>query len=124
MKKIKNIFLIMCLSFFSFSNRIMAATDSNKITTATDCKQVVGGVDVFIVDLFNMVKWVALALAIALGMLDFFKAITGGKDDDLAKAAQKFMKRLIAVVALFILPVLIEWILDISGVPHGGTCLD
>lgn len=115
MKKFKNIFLLCFFTFFSFFNKVMAATD---------CKKVVGGdIALFIVDTFNMVKWIALALAIVFGMLDFFKAITGGKDDALSKAAQKFVKRLIAVVALFILPVLLEWILGISGVDHGGTCL-
>lgn len=116
MKKIKNRLIFFFLSFFSLTRKIMAATD---------CKQVVGGsIAKFIIDLFNMIKWLALALGIILGMLDFFKAITGGKDDAVAKAAQKFAKRLIAVVVLFILPLLLEWILDISGVDHGGTCLE
>lgn len=116
MKKIKNIFWIFMLSFFSLSRKILAATD---------CKQVVSdGVADFIIDLFDMIKWIALALGIVLGMLDFFKAITGGKDDALSKAGQKFVKRLIAIVALFILPVLLEWLLEISGIEHGGTCLD
>ena len=116
MKKLKNIFTICFLSFFSFINKIIAATP---------CKTVVGGrITQFIIDLFDTIKWVALALGIALGMLDFFKAITGGKDDALSKAAQRFAKRMIAIVILFILPVLLNWILGISGVDHGGTCLE
>lgn len=116
MKKIKNIFLFCLITFFSFFNKVMAATD---------CKTVVGDdIAEFIIDTFNMIKWIALALAIVLGMLDFFKAITGGKDDALSKAAQKFIKRLIAVVILFILPILLNWLLEISGVDHGGTCLE
>ena len=116
MKKIKNILLFSFITFFSFSNRIIAATD---------CKTVVGAsVARFIVDTFDMIKWIALALGIALGMLDFFKAITGGKDDALGKAAQKFGKRLIAIVFLFILPALLDWLLKMSGIEHGGTCLE
>ena len=100
--------------------RILAANE-----TAADCKEVVGSnIADFIIDLFDMIKWVALAVGIALSMLDFFKAITGGKDDALIKTAQKFAKRLIAIVILFILPPLLNWLLEISGVPHGGTCLE
>lgn len=113
MKKLKSMCVIICLSFFSFFNRVYAAAS---------CDSVLGSSIVeFIVDIFDMVKWISLALCIALSMLDFFKAI--GKDDELPKVAQKFVKRLIAVVVLFILPILLEWILDISGVEHGGTCI-
>lgn len=116
MKKLKNSFVFFFLSFFSLSRKIMAATD---------CKEVVGeNIADFIIDLFDIIKWVALAVGIALSMLDFFKAITGGKDDALTKTAQKFAKRLIAIVILFILPLLLDWLLDISGVEHGGTCLE
>ena len=116
MKKIKNIFVFCLLTFFSFTNKIMAAPS---------CSGILGSdLTTFIVDLFDIVKWIALALAIVLGMLDFFKAITGGKDDALSKAAKQFAKRLVAVAVLFILPLLLEWILEISGIDHGGTCLD
>lgn len=115
MKKFKNIFIFSFLSFFSFYNRALAAAD---------CKKTVGSsVAEFIVDFFMMIRWIALALAIVLGILDFFKAITGGKDDALKKAGQTFAKRIIAVAILMILPQLLEWILDISGIDHGGTCL-
>lgn len=113
MKKLGKIYLIVCLTVFSFSNRVYAAAS---------CESVVGSSIVdFIVDIFNMVKWISLALCVALSMLDFFKAI--GKDDELPKVAQKFVKRLIAVVVLFILPILLNWVLDISGIEHGGTCI-
>ncbi|MCI8778021.1 MAG: hypothetical protein HFI87_02600 [Bacilli bacterium] len=115
MKKIKYIFILCLMNLFSFSNKAMAAPN---------CKTTIGGdLTIFIKDLFDMIKWIALAVGIALGMLDFFKAITG-KDDDLKKAAQKFVKRLIGIVALFILPVILDWVLDISGIDHGGTCLE
>lgn len=116
MKKIKNIFLFCLLTFFSFTNKIMAAPSCSG-TLGTD-------LTTFIIDLFDIIKWIALALAIALGMLDFFKAITGGKDDALVKAAKQFAKRLIAVAALFILPLLLNWLLKMSGIDHGGTCLE
>lgn len=113
MKKLNRIYLFICLFCLSFSNKVYAAAS---------CDSVLGGdIVTFLVDIFDMVKWISLALCIVLSMLDFFKAI--GKDDELSKVAQKFVKRLIAVVALFILPILLNWILDISGVNHGGTCV-
>lgn len=115
MKKIKYIFIVCLISLFSFFNKVMAAPS---------CKTTIGGdLTIFVKDLFDMVKWIALALGIVLGMLDFFRAITG-KDDELKKVAQKFAKRLIGIAVLFILPVILDWVLEISGIDHGGTCLE
>ena len=117
----KNKFLFMYALLILNLNKVSALT----LDGATDCKKLVGAEIVeFITDLFNMVKWIALALGLVLGMLDFFKAVAASDDGALKKSATKFVKRLIGIVILFILPILLEYILDISGVSHGGTCLN
>ncbi len=63
--------------------------------------------------LFNMVKIIAPILVILFGALDFGKAVIASDQDALKKAQSNFVKRCIAAVALFFLPMLINLILEI-----------
>ncbi|MBE6152094.1 MAG: hypothetical protein E7165_02120 [Firmicutes bacterium] len=73
----------------------------------------------WIISTLNLIKYLCLALVIVLGTLDFIKAAASGEADAMKKSGQSFLKRIIAVAILFLLPVLIELILnliDIYGV--------
>ena len=64
----------------------------------------------------NILKWIKYILpvfVIILGILDFIKAISSGSDDEMKKAQGKFIKRLIAAALLFLIPALIEFILEV-----------
>lgn len=69
----------------------------------------------YIKDALKLLRWGALALMIILGTLDFIKAAATDDQDALKKAWQNFIKRLIAVIILFLLPLLVELILYIAG---------
>ncbi|HIT11201.1 hypothetical protein [Thomasclavelia spiroformis] len=66
-------------------------------------------------DIFGVIKAVLIGFLIVLGMLDVAKASMSGEDNTLKKALSNFVKRIIIVVLIFILPLLIEtaitWIL-------------
>lgn len=116
MKKIKiflNVFIINLL--FTF-NKVKADGCSDTIGSQTLVDE--------IVKIFHIIGYVTLVIAVILGMLDFFKVIAGGDKADLKNVAQKFIKRLLAVALFFILPAIVEWLLEISGVINGGTCLN
>ena len=66
----------------------------------------------FIANILKWLKYIAPVLAIILGILDFVKAIASQSDDEMKKAQGKFVKRLIAAALLFIVPFIIEFILD------------
>ncbi len=66
----------------------------------------------WLANIFKWVKYIAPVLAIILGMLDFIKSIASQSDDDMKKAQGKFVKRLIAAALLFIIPFIIEFVLD------------
>ncbi len=68
----------------------------------------------------NFVKYVALILVVVLGTLDFIKAAGSGEPDGMKKAGQAFLKRIIAVIILFLLPMLIELILNLINL-YGST---
>ena len=66
----------------------------------------------FIANILKWVKYVAPVLVIILGILDFIKAMAAQNDDQMKKAQGKFVKRLIAAALLFIIPFIIEFVLD------------
>ena len=61
---------------------------------------------------FNIIKYVGSSLAILLGAFDFFKAVLSDEDKATNKAAQKFLKRLIAAALIFLLPLIIQFVLN------------
>lgn len=116
MKKLRNFFTLYIMSMFMFINRV----------SADGCSETLASEDLVeeIVSIFHIVGYVALAIGVVLGMLDFFKVIVGGDKAELKTVGIKFIKRLLAIALFFILPAIVEWLLGISGVTHGGTCLN
>ena len=78
-------------------------------------------------NILNFVRYVALALVIALGALDFMKAAGSGEPDAMKKAEQSFVKRVIAVAILFLVPVIVDFILNMINIygvnPDNINCL-
>lgn len=93
----------------------------------TGCEVIPEVVRKWINNILNFVRYVALALVIALGALDFMKAAGSGEPDAMKKAGQTFMKRMIAVVVLFLLPVIVDFILNMVNIygvdPNNIDCL-
>lgn len=68
--------------------------------------------------LSNIMRWIKYILpigVIVLGILDFIKAIGSDKEDEMKKAQGRFVKRLIAAALVFIIPFVIEFVLDKMG---------
>ena len=66
----------------------------------------------------NILRWIKYLLPVAvivLAILDFIKAIGADKDDEMKKAQGRFVKRLIAAALVFIIPLIIEFVLDKMG---------
>lgn len=66
----------------------------------------------------NIVKWlkyIVPVIVIIFGILDFMKAMSADKDDEMKKAQSKFVKRLIAAALIFLIPLIIGFILDQFG---------
>lgn len=106
MKGKTKIFFIYCTIFLLHSEKVFAAC--------------LIGEDLLgeIKDVFQTICFVGLLLCIILGMLDFFRGITSGKEGELKAVATKFSKRLIAFAVLLILPELVEWFLNLAGLTN------
>ena len=79
--------------------------------------------DRLVIWIANIVKWIKYIIPVAvmvLGILDFIKAIAAGKDDEMKKAQGNFIKRLIAAALIFIIPLIIEFVLDKMGFTSNG----
>ncbi|MDO4963845.1 MAG: hypothetical protein Q4E75_07120, partial [bacterium] len=55
-----------------------------------------------------------------LGILDFIKAMSQDKDDEMKKAQKRFVIRLISAALIFILPFILEFILNKMGIDANG----
>ena len=68
--------------------------------------------------ILNIVKWakyIIPAILVILGIIDFIRAIASDKDDEMKKAQGRFIKRLIAAALIFIVPFILEFVLDKMG---------
>jgi len=79
---------------------------------------------IWIKDTLNLVKYVVLVVVIVLGILDFLKAAGSGEAEAMKKAGTDFLKRVIAVIVLFLLPLIVDLILNLIEI-YGAdsTCL-
>ena len=93
--------------------------------TPTDpCDIIPDEIREWIGDALNLVKYVALAIVIVLGVLDFLKAAGSGEAEAMKKAGTDFLKRIIAVIILFLIPLIVDLILNLIEI-YGAdsTCL-
>lgn len=83
---------------------------------SSDCEKLLGD---DIVNFINeIMKWIRIfvpILLIGLGILDFTKATFSKSEDDMKKSREKFIKRIIAAVLVFLVPMFINFILDLAN---------
>ena len=94
------------------STAVFATTD-----LAVKDNQIVGGV-MTVLKYVQTYSWPVAV--IVLGILDFIKAIATDKDDEMKKAQKRFIIRLIAAALIFIIPFIIEFVLDKMGFIANG----
>lgn len=70
---------------------------------------------VWISNALRWIKYILPVFVIVLSILDFIKAIGADKEDEMKKAQKKFITRLIAAGLVFIVPLIIEFVLDKMG---------
>lgn len=71
----------------------------------------------WILRMLKIIRYIVPVLVIILSVLDFIGAVGSNNDDAMKKASQKFTKRIIAAVVLFLLPVILQFLFDIFKIP-------
>ena len=70
----------------------------------------------------NIIQWVVPIILIVLGTLDLVKAVIAGKEDDIKKNQQTLIKRIIAAVIVFLVPVIVTVLMGWIGSSDWKTC--
>ena len=63
-------------------------------------------------------KWIRIfvpILLIGLGVLDFAKATFAKSEDDMKKIREKFIKRIVAAVLVFLAPIFVNLLLELAN---------
>lgn len=63
----------------------------------------------------NLIRISIPLLLLALGVVDFSKAVFAGSEEDMKKAQKKFMKRLIIGICIFLVPTVLKVVLNIGN---------
>ena len=109
------------------SNSVVAVISSLKDNK--ECKGILGNPDNedsvawFIVKILDYLKLLGPLMILVLSSLDFAKAILMSDDESLKKAQSSLITRLILAALLFVLPTLIEVVLDIFGFTSSDVCI-
>ena len=108
-----------------FSNSYDASDNDNNVDI-TDCSQLISDDLREILNKYFLAFRILVPLAVlALGIIDFAKAVFASKEDDMKKTQQTFIKRLIVAVAIFFIPTFVNLLLDVANTVWGwnaGTC--
>lgn len=79
-------------------------------------------------DFLNTVLWYirigAVVLAIILSLVDYIKAASGSDDKSMSAANKKFMTRVMLVAVLFLVPVLLEFVLNLLNISTTAGSLE
>ena len=126
----KKTYIVLCLlligGVFCFTPVRVSALSSLSIL---DCEDTLLGsvndedsVAWLVQQILDLIKVVGPILVVVLSSIDFLQVILKGDDDAMGKATKKLITRLILAILLFLVPVLVEWLLDIFGITTSGIC--
>ena len=116
---------IRLISGENYGNALKRDVSGN--TTNVDCETIFGNKNDpnslrYLIDEILMYPKILIPIVlILLGVLDFGKAVIAPKEDEMKKAQATFVKRVIAAVAIFFVPVLIDLIMELADIVWAGT---
>ena len=104
------------------NNDSAVSTNSDGGTSGgmASCADIGGELTSWLTNALKFVQYAGVGLAVVLTAVDFIQVIGGSKDDDLKKAFDRTVKRLIAVVLLLLTTVLVNFIITVFINPALG----
>ena len=125
-RKLLLVILVLIGGFFLVTSEVKALDYSSYEVTyslagSDDCdgifdKEVID----FLQQIFNVFKYAAPILCLAMSVADFIKATASQDKDALMKAAKMTGKRIVYAIILFLIPDLINFLFNLLG--WYGTC--
>ena len=80
---------------------------------AIDCSDALLTVVTIVRKVVDVIKWGVPVLLIIFGTIDLAKAVIAGKEDEMKKAQNTFIKRLVYAIAVFLVVALVEFVMDV-----------
>lgn len=75
-----------------------------------------GRTGIFLKEIFHLTKFIVPIIIIGFGLFDFIKAITAQSQDEIKKAMNKLVKRLIIGICIFVLPTVLDFLLKLADI--------
>lgn len=98
------------------NSNTVSTTDSEECNALLGDKEKEESVAWLVQKLLDYLKILGPILVVILSSVDFATAIISSNDDTMKKAQKKLITRLIAAVLLFLVPTIVEVLLDIFGI--------
>ncbi len=95
------------------SNGIVLLEGETKTSTTVNYCEGLKPTFMFIGHIIRLAKILIPIVIILFGMYDFFRAVTGSKDDEIKKSARSLMFRALAGVCIFFLPAIIDFVFSL-----------
>lgn len=93
----------------------------NEAATIAACHGL-GNIVIIVKFVLTIIQWVVPIVLIVLGTIDLVKAVIAGKEDDIKKNQTTLIKRVIAAVIVFIIPMLVTIVMGWLGKDDWKTC--
>lgn len=77
----------------------------------------------FLGQMFNIIMIAVPVILIIMGSIDFVKAVISQKDDEMKKAQNMFIKRLIVGVIIFFVPPIVNFVIGLTGISTTSPCM-
>ena len=97
------------------NNRTKSTSSSKECNALLGDKKNTESVAWLVQKLLDYLKILGPILVVILSSVDFATAIVSGNDDTMKKAQKKLITRLIAAVLLFLIPTVVQILLDVFG---------
>lgn len=88
----------------------------------SNCSVIESDFGVELVKILNLIRIAGVILTILLGIIDFVRSVVASDDDAMKKCKKRFLYRLIALVALILIPIVIEMVLGWVKIPGVEYC--
>lgn len=100
------------------------ASISNDITMCGTDIKIDSRIPTFVSNIYNLLKIVTPIALILFGMLDFAKATMARDDSAISKAGKKFIQRLIAGAAVFLVFTIVQFATDLLSKAGAGSVME
>lgn len=104
------------------ATKVMEPPTTNENTNVCESDAILGNVNCtdsvawLLQKVLNYIKILGPTIAIALGSIDYVKAIVASEEDNMRKTQAKFIKRIVAAMALFFIPLIVQILLGLFGI--------